>query len=180
MKGKALAPSQQIRSTLGCALAIVLGATLALSACGTQQPGAAAIVNGTAISDKDVQTVLLQLNALPEIQEKLTASAVLLDLIIAPYILTEADKTGKAVPEAEVRKIVDKVPNPSPATTDFVRMQLAIPGLSEASKTSVLATLAKAKITVSPRYGAFDLKQTAIVPTTPNWIKKVNPTPAPR
>lgn len=180
MKGKALAPSQQIRSTLGCALAIVLGATLALSACGTQQPGAAAIVNGTTISDKDVQKVVVQLNALPEIQEKLTPNDVLLDLILAPYILTEADKTGKKVPEAEVHKIVDKVPNPAQATTDFVRMQLAIPGLSEASKASVLAALAKAKITVSPRYGALDLKQTAIVPTTPNWIKKVNPTPAPR
>lgn len=180
MKGTALAPSQHLRSTLGFTLTLVLGATLALSACGTQQPGAAAIVNGTAIRDQDVQKVAVQLNALPEIQEKLTLNVILLDLILAPYVLTEADKAGKTVPEAEVRKIVDKVPNPSPATTDFVRMQLAIPGLSKASRSSILATLAEAKITVNPRYGAFDLKQAAILPITPNWIKKVNPTPVPR
>ena len=50
-------------------------------------------------------------------------------------------------------------------------MQLAIPSLSQASKTSILAKLGKAKITVNPRYGTFDAKQVAITPTSPNWIK---------
>jgi hypothetical protein len=171
MKGTALAPSQHLRSTLGSTLVLVLGATLALSACGTQQPGAAAVVNGTAISDKDVQTVAVQLNALPQIRQKLTPKDVLLNLILAPYVLTEADQTGKNVPEAEVRQIVGKVPNPSRPTMDFVRMQLAIPGLSQASKASILSTLRKAKITVNPRYGTFDATQAAILPTSPNWIK---------
>jgi hypothetical protein len=54
---------------------------------------------------------------------------------------------------------------------DFVRMQLAIPSLSDASKASILATLGKTKITVNPRYGTFDARQAAIIPTSPNWIK---------
>jgi hypothetical protein len=179
MKGTALAPSQHLRSTLGItrasgtarAAVVLLCATLALSACGAQQAGAAAIVNGTAISDNDVQTVAVQLNALPQVQQKLTPSVVLLNLILAPYVLAEADRAGKRVPEAEVRKVVAKIPNPSSATMDFVRMQLAIPSLSEASKASILATLGKTKITVNPRYGTFDVKQAAITPTSPNWIK---------
>jgi hypothetical protein len=182
MKGTALAPSQHIRSTLGNtrasrtafatkSLTLLLGVTLALSACGSQKPGAAAIIDGTTISDKDVQTVAAQLNSLPQVQQKLTPTVVLLDLILAPYVLAEADRTGKGVPEAQARKVVAKVANASPATIDFVRMQLAIPSLSQASKTSILAKLGKAKITVNPRYGTFDLTQAAILPTSPNWIK---------
>ena len=179
MKGTALAPSQHLRSMLGTthasatarASAALLGATLVLSGCGAQQPGAAAIVNGTPISDNDVQTVAVQLNALPQVQQKLTPSVVLLNLILAPYVLAEAEHAGKGVTDAEARKIVAKVPNPTLATMDFVRMQLAIPSLSQASKASILATLGKTKITVNPRYGTFDAKQAAIVPTSPNWIK---------
>jgi hypothetical protein len=185
MKGTALEPSQHIRSAQvstrtarACRIAfaaqvltVLLGVTLALSACGTQRPGAAAIVSGTTISDKDVQTVAVQLNSLAAVQQKLTPSVVLLNLILAPYVLSEADRTGKDVSAAQARKLIDKVANPSPATVDFVRMQLAIPSLSQASKTSILAKLGKATITVNPRYGTFDLRQAAILPTSPDWIK---------
>jgi hypothetical protein len=185
MKGTALEPSQHIRSAQGstrtaraCRIAfaaqvltVLLGVTLALSACGTQRPGAAAIVNGTTISDKDVQIVAVQVNSLAAVQQKLTPSVVLLNLILAPYVLSEADRTGKDVSAAQARKLIDKVANPSPATVDFVRMQLAIPSLSQASKTSILAKLGKATIIVNPRYGTFDLRQAAILPTSPDWIK---------
>jgi hypothetical protein len=183
MKGTALAPSQHTRSPLGTtwtsgvarAAALLLGGTLALSSCGAQQAGAAAIVNGSPISEKDVQTVAVQLNALPQVQQKLTPSVVLLNLILAPYVLAEAERAGKGVPDAEARKVVATVANPSPATMDFVRMQLAIPTLSEASKASILATLGKTEITVNPRYGTFDLKEAAIIPTSPDWIKPTAP-----
>ena len=188
MKGTALAPSQHIRSTLGMTrtsrttritrkafgsrvLILVLGSTLALSACGTQQPGAAAITDGSTISTKDVQTVSLQLNKLSQGQAKLTPSVVLLNLILAPYVLAEAGRTGKPVTDAEARKVIGKVANPSRPTLEFVRMQLAIQSLNDASKTSILAKLGKADITVNPRYGTFDPKQVALVPTAPNWIK---------
>jgi hypothetical protein len=184
-KGTSLAPSQHIRFTLGRTrswgssrmavssqlLVLLLGATLALSACGAQQAGAAAIVDGNAISDKDVQTVSLQLNSIAQGQQQLTPSIALVNMILAPYVLAEADRTGKGVPDAQARKVIAKLANPSRPTIDFVRMQLAIPALSQASKTSILAKLSKATITVNPRYGTFDVAQAAIVPASPNWIK---------
>src|SRR5665811_582692 len=91
MKGTALAPSQHIRSRLGSArtsrtsrmafsaqlLTLLLGATLALSACGAQQAGAAAIVDGETISAQDVQTASLQLNTFAPAQQQFTPSVVL-------------------------------------------------------------------------------------------------------
>ena len=50
-------------------------------------------------------------------------------------------------------------------------MQLALQSLDQASKTSILTKLGKAKITVNPRYGTFDAKQIALTPISPNWIK---------
>jgi hypothetical protein len=186
-KGTALAPLQHIRSTLGktrtsrtaFAAVVLLGASLGLSACGAQQAGAAAIVNGNTISDKDVQTTCLQLDTLATAQQQVSPRLVLLNLILAPFVLAEADRTHKGVPDAQARKAIAKVANPSPATIDFVRMQLAIPSLSQASKNSILTKLAKANITVNPRYGTLDAKQAALTPTSPNWIKAGTATVAP-
>ena len=177
-----MASSQHMRSTVGKtrtsrlgfatrSLVFLFGATLALSACGTQEAGAAAIVNRTAIRDKDVQTVSLQLNKLAQGQQELSSSNVLLSLILAPYVLAEADRSGKSVSDSQARKVVEKVTAPSPLTIEFVRMQLALPSLSQTSKTSILAKLGKAKITVNPRYGTFDAKKVALVPSSSNWIK---------
>jgi hypothetical protein len=168
-KGKALAPAQHLRSTLGI---LLLGATLALSACGTQQAGAAAIVDGQTISDKDVQNATLQLNRLAQTpEEKLKPSTVLLNLIIARYVLPEAERAGKGATDAQARQAVAKLPSPSRQTLDFVRMQLVIQTLTPASQASVLAQLGKAKVTVNPRYGTFDAKRVGIATPTPNWIK---------
>ena len=186
MRGMALAPSQHPSSTLSrirtsrapLATVVVLVAALALSACGTQQPGAAAVVNGTTISEKNVQTVSTQLNTLAQGEQKLTPSIVLLNLILAPYVLAEADRAGKGIPDAQARKVIAKVDKPSRQTLDFVRMQLAIPSLSTAAKAAILTKVAKADITVNPRYGTFNAKQIAISPNTPNWIKASTPAAA--
>ena len=178
-KGTALAPSQHILPTVGkpCtfgtafAAVILLGATLGLSACGAQQAGAAAIVGGTTISDTTVQSVALQLNPLAAGGQQLTPSIVLVNLILAPYVIAEANRTGKGVSDAAARKVIAKVTDPTRATLDFVKMQLEIQVISQASKNSILAKLEKAKITVNPRYGTFESKQVAIVPITPDWIK---------
>ena len=179
MKGTALAPSQHIRSTLGRTrtsrmafsarlLTLLLGATLAVSACGAQQAGAAAIVDGKSISDQDVQTASLQLNTLSPGQPVLP-SLVLRNLILEPYVLAEA---GKSTPgDATVRKAIAKLVNPSPATMDVVRTDLAIQALSPASKASILNKLSKVKITVNPRYGTFDATRVTVLATSPDWIK---------
>jgi hypothetical protein len=188
-KGTALVPLQHIRSTFGkirtcrtaLAAVVLLGASLALSACGAQQAGAAAIVNGSTISDKDVQTASLQLATLTTAQQQQQVSTrlVLLNLILAPYVIAEADRTGKGVTAAQARKAIPKVANPSPTLVEFVQMQLAIPNLTQTSKNSILAKLAKANITVNPRYGTLDPKQAALTPTSPDWIKAGASTVAP-
>lgn len=178
MKGTALAPSQHIQSTPGrtrtsrtaFAAVVMLGTTLAMSACGTQQAGAAAIVDGTTISDKDVQTAALQLDKLAQGQQ-ISPSLVLLDLILAPYVLAQAKGTGKTVSDAQARQEIAKVADPAPSTITVVKTALAIQALSPASKTSIRTELGKAKVTVSPRYGTFDPRQIAVLATSPNWIK---------
>jgi hypothetical protein len=186
MKGTALAPSQHLRSILGTtrtaraafATVVLLVAAVALSACGAQQANSAAIVNGTTISEKDVQGVATQLNTIAQGEQKLTPGIVLLNLILAPYVLAEADRAGKGVPDAQARKVIAKVGSPSRETLDFVRMQLAIPTLTPEAKAAILAKVAKAKITVNPRYGRFDAKQIAISENSPNWIKAAAPAAA--
>jgi hypothetical protein len=186
-KDTALAPSQHLRSMLGRTrtaglafpMALVLvGATLALSGCGAQQTGAAAIVDDTVISDQDVQTVSAEVNQIDAGGQKLSTSNALLSLILAPYVLDEAKRAGKTVSAAEARKVIAKVADPSPTTITFVQMQLAVQQLDDASKTAIVSKLGTAKITINPRYGSFDTKQFVIIPTAPNWIKTSAPSPA--
>ena len=68
--------------------------------------------------------------------------------------------------------------DPSPSTLLFVQMQLAVQQLDEASKTTIVGQLGKAKITINPRYGTFDAKQVVITPISPNWIKASASSPA--
>ena len=179
-----MAPSQHLRSTLGRTrtsrlafpTALVLGATLALSGCGAQQAGAAAIVNDTVISDQDIQTVSEEVNQIDPAGQKLSSSDALLSLILAPYVLAEAKRAGKTISPSQARQVIAKVANPSPSTITFVQMQLAVQQLDDAGKSSIVGELAKAKITVNPRYGTFDPQRIVITPTAPNWIK---PTRAP-
>jgi len=190
-KGTTLTPWQHLRSTRGrtgtsrsvCSTALattlLLGAAPALSACGAaQEAGAAAIVNGTVISDQDVQTVAGQLNKISPEGQKLSSSNALLSLILAPYVLAEAKQVDKAVSVSDARKVIQKVADPAPKTIAFVQMQLALQGLDEASRAAVVKKIGQAKITVNPRYGTFDATAIAITPTAPNWIKASAPQPA--
>lgn len=184
-KGSVLAPSQHLRSRLDRARrsrlafgsAAVLGVTLALSGCGAQQAGAAAIVNDTVISDSDVQSVGDQLNKLDPGGQQLGSGDTLISLILAPYVLAEAKRAGKTVSASQARQVIAKVADPSPSTITFVQMQLAIQQLDDASKTSIVNQLGKVDITVNPRYGTFDAKQVALTPISPNWIKASAPAP---
>jgi hypothetical protein len=174
MKGTALAPMQHIRSATRSA-AVLLGATLALSACGSQQAGAAAIINGQPISDKDVQNVTRQLNEATGGAQKVPQRDVLLNLIIARFVLPEADSSGKSVTEAQARKVISKLASPSRLTLDLVRMQLVAQSLTPASAASIRTKISKAKITVNPRYGTFDPKR-GLVAASNNWLKAAPPT----
>lgn len=183
-----MAPLQHPRTTrrrirgsrLALPTALVLAAALALSGCGAQQSGAAAIVDGTVISDKDVQSVADQVNKISagSAAEKLTMSNALLTLILAPYVRAEAERVGKTVAPSQARVAIAKVADPSDATIEFVQMQLALGQLDQASKTAIVDQLNKVKITVNPRYGTYDPKQISLVPITSNWLKAGATSPA--
>jgi hypothetical protein len=185
----ALAPSQHSQPTSGrpggsrrrfpaAFLTLALGATLALSACGAQEPSAAAIINGTSISERAVQSVTDQVNTLSQGGQKLSSSNALLSLILAPYVLDEARRVHKTISESQAQQVIGKIAHPSAATITFVRMQLSVQELDQASRNLIVGELDKAKITVNPRYGTFDPKQITMTPTSPNWIKAGAPSPA--
>lgn len=171
-------------SRLAFATALVVGAMLALSGCGAQQSGAAAIVRDIVISDQDivisdqdVQSVSDQLNQLATGGQELRMGDVLVSLILAPYVLAEAKRAGKTVSASQVRKVIAKVADPSPSTITFVQMQLEIQQLDQTNKTSIVNELGKVKIVVNPRYGTFDAKRIALTRIPPNWIKASTPSP---
>ena len=119
-----------------------------------------------------------ELNTLAQGGQELKVSDALLSLILAPYVLAEAKRAGKTVSVAQARKVIAKVANPSPSTIAFVQMQLAIQKLDQASKTRIVDELGKVKITVNPRYGAFDVTTITLTPIEPNWIKASALSPA--
>jgi hypothetical protein len=185
-KGTAMTPSQHLRTTLGrtrtsrlaFATTLLLGATLALSACGAvQEAGAAAIVNGTAISDQDLQTVSNQLKSITPDGRQSTLGSVLVDLIVARFVLAEADRAHKTISDADARKPFPTLANPAPPTMKLFRMQGVLAQLDQASRDSIGKEILKAKITINPRYGTFDAAQ-GVVPSSPNWIKPSAASPA--
>lgn len=183
--------SQHHRSKLGmtrassrafptaCALAVLLGLSVALSACGAaQEAGAAAVVDGKVISEQDVQSVADQISALSPGEPKLSPSAALFNLIIAPYVIAEAKRTGMTVSDAEARKVVAGLADPLPKTIELLQLKEVFPQLDQVSRNAILEELRKTKITVNPRYGTFDAKQVSLTPNSPNWIKPSATSPA--
>lgn len=150
-----------------------LVATGALSACAPHEPGAAAIVDNRVISDDDVQTATTEVNtALPDLQSKLTTGTTVVSLIIAPYVLDAAAAGGHGVSDSQAKQAIAKLANPSPATLQFVRSQLAVSALTPTEQQSVLGQLKKARIKVSPRYGSFNPATVQLAAPLPNWVKR--------
>jgi hypothetical protein len=151
---------------------LLLGATVTLSACGAvQEAGAAAIVDGTVVSDQDVQTVSSQVNEVTPEGQKINPSSALVGLILAPYILAEDKTVTTSFPASEARKELAKVADPSPATVEYVQALGVFQRLNGASKDSIVSKLGKAKITVNPRYGTFVASPPFLIPNSPNWLK---------
>jgi hypothetical protein len=175
-KGTALAPSHHLRPLTS--LALLLSVTLGLSACGAiQQSGAAAIVNGTAISDQDLQTVVKQINSVAPEGQKAPTNDLLVKMIVARFVLAEADRAHKTISDADARKTFPDLPNPAPPTMKLFRMQGLVAQLDQASRDAIGKEIDKAKITINPRYGTYDATK-GIVPNSPNWLKP-SPTPQP-
>ena len=162
--------------------ALVLGVTLALTACGPQEAGAAAIVGDRVITDKDVQTAAQETNSgVQGLKQPFTSTDTLFFLNISPYVLDAAAHGGHGVSVSQAQQALTKLSNPSPATLEFARTYIAAGQLTPEEKQAVVDQLQKAKVTVSPRYGRFDLKTLTFDTREPNWIKSTpQPTATPQ
>lgn len=167
-----------VTATAGVA---VLVATL-LAGC-TGQPGAAAVVEGRAISVADVQQATAELQ--PYFQS-VDQSTVLMLLIGAPTIESVAKDAGLAVSDQQAIDLLDKAATSAGATTpptfgapaiEVIRFSLAQKAIEGASNAATLVKEVNDKLTalhaeVSPRYGTIDLTTGTVTPISYDWIVK--------
>ena len=149
------------------AVALALGSVVSLSACG--QTATAATVNGTTITEEDLNTVVREINGGLELQQPLTAEMALNMLIAAPTFLAYGQKHGIQVPESQVRAVFP-IQDPSPATIEVLRLNQVGSSLSQEQQNEATGQMADLTVTVNPKYGTFDPAQLTVVPAEPNWL----------
>jgi hypothetical protein len=167
---------------IGVLAAAVLAVTLAVTGCSTfQKASTAAFVNGTAISNATVSEVTSQFNdnLATNDQQKVTESQVLGVLILAPFVLGQVKRSGSWTPDARYNTALQKIPNASQATKDFLATSVVLQQggpLTESDVTAILDELKKADVVLDPRFGTWDPSTGGFLTPDNNWIK---PTAAP-
>lgn len=171
---------------IGVPLATGALAALVLGGCASaQQAGAAAIVNGTAISDQAVQRAADQLSNGTEQGQAFSPSEVVTGLVIGEFALPAAEKAGKGVSTDTARTYLPKLSDPTPETLDYVRTVVAIRNLDAAAQRTLVQSMKDASISVNPRYGtfnpaAFDSNTSPLSPENRDWLKPTSgASPAP-
>lgn len=169
--------TQHIRNPLGnrrwtASIVLALGASLLMSGCDAKQSDTAAVVNGTAISEKDVQTVARQLSVFTG-GRPLPTGSVLYGMIQTPFVLAESNRQRKSIPDQQVLQIIGRISGPSALTADFVKADLLLQQLDSASQAVLDQNMLRAKIVVNPRYGSYNPKdqRQGLLPPRPNWLK---------
>ena len=166
----------------GALAAAVLAATLALTGCATfDKTSTAAFVNGTAISDATVAQVTNQFNdnLASTADQKLQEAQALQVLILAPFVLNQVKASGSWTPDARYNTALQKIPDASQATKDFLATSIILQQggpLTDGDVTAILDQLKKADVVLDPRFGTWDPKTGAFLAAENNWIK---PTAAP-
>lgn len=154
---------------------VVVGA--ALTGCAAQ-PGTAAVVDGRAVSQDDLNRTVAELA--PLLGEAVPRD-VLVSLMAAPLYIEAAEESGVGVSTVEIRDQLDQVAlqvgteteDWSDSTVELVRSSFAaqnLQGEDPEAFAAVTEELLEADITVNPRYGRFDLEARQIVPITAPWI----------
>lgn len=160
--------------------ALVLGAALATSGCGATTADRAAVVDGSVISETELQEAMREVNGMEPalLQQALTPSGTLTALVQAPVVLSVLAEKGVAVSDSVARQAARQrgLTDPSEGTLQIVRLATAIgtaqqEGLvTEVEANEVNRRLGELEVEVNPRYGTFDQKQASVVLTQPAWI----------
>src|SRR6478672_482274 len=162
--------------------AAVLAAILALTGFTTlDKASTAAFVNGTAISDATVAEVTNQFNTglATTADQKIKENQALGVLILAPFVLNQVKASGSWTPDARYNAAVQKVPDATQATKDFIATSIILAQgspLTETDVTAILDQLKKADVVLDPRFGTWDPTNGGFLTSQDNWIK---PTAAP-
>lgn len=163
------------------AVALVLGAALATSGCGTTEANRAAVVDGDVITETEVQEAMSQVNSMDPalLQSALTPSSTLTGLIQAPVVLDYLASKGLVVSESVARQDARQrgVADPADSTLEIVRFATALTAaqqngaIGQAEQIELSEALRQQDIVVNPRYGEFDPESAAVSVTTPAWIE---------
>lgn len=180
-----------LRRTVGAAGSLLLVAGVLAGCADGARPGTAAVVDGRTIPASEVSDAMTQLSPL---FNGATPQLILQVLIDEPTLTKLAADKGVGINDDEANQFLAQsfksagVPAPahySAGAMSIARYQLAannVQGLSDSA--SAVADLQKRlqalKVTVNPRYGAFDPTQAAVAaPTASPWIVAPGGTPAP-
>jgi hypothetical protein len=167
-------------------LALALGA---VTGCAGVHPGAAAIVNGTTISESDLDAVSRDLQPYLQPGQQLPRENVLTALIMQPFIADRLKAANKMVSMDEAAQALHQVatrgdstrqglPGPdqwATPTKALAQAQVGMEGLTPVDQERVLGALSTAKVQVNPKYGTFQLPG-RVVPAVENWIATPAPT----
>lgn len=173
--------------------AVLVTAAVALSGCGPVEAGSAAIVGDRRISARELEQATADINTFLGPDNPVSEQALLFDLIISPYVIKRAAavKAGVLASEADARKeLVAKVPHPSDAAIEVVRVELSLNRVQQLGQqaqnqetvqyvySGVQNDLKNVDIDVNPRYGTFDKTKMTVTEAVRNWLPTPTPTPA--
>lgn len=159
---------------------LALGAALATTGCGVTSADRAATVDGTVITETEVQQATRELNALqPALFEKALSTGETLSLLVQARSLNEMLVRKSAVSSDSVARAETArrgLKEPGSGALEIVRLYTAIQAAGEAGKLTnedfgvALAETGKRDVTVNPRYGTFDPTTSTIQLVQPSWI----------
>jgi hypothetical protein len=163
------------------AVALVLGAALVTSGCGTAEANRAAVVDGRVITETEVQDAMSQVNAMQPalLQQPLTPSSTVTALIRSPLVLDYLGDKGVVASESMARQVAGDhgVPDPADSTVELIRFVTALTDANangqfgQTESLELSEALQSLDVVVNPRYGEYDPETAAVVLATPGWIE---------
>ena len=173
------------KSPLVGILASLVAAAFALIAF-SGHPGAAAVVDGQKIPERDISTAVSQWQ--PVVQQQLTPATMLSTVIRAPIVLEVAADHGISASEEDGAAYLDSLAEQSQIeppetyadiTIEVARMQMVLGTLNsgQVNTDGIAEELTERTnaldVTVNPRYGEWDAQAASggfIAPVTPDWL----------
>ncbi|WP_377644474.1 hypothetical protein [Oryzobacter terrae] len=159
---------------------LALGAALVTTGCGATSADRAATVDGTVISESELQTTMREVNAMEPalLQSSLSPSGTLTALVQAPVVLELLAGKGIAVSDSVARRTASErgLADPSEGALEIVRLATAIGTaqqggqITEADAATLQERLGALDVTINPRYGRFDPQTASVQLTQPGWI----------